>query len=649
MEINILQQLLEEKMRIATNDDLNFLVTLENEAFEPYRASNRDMLKRSIHSDHQVVVIIDDENNEPAGSLILKVHKHSLRIYSIAVLKSAKGKGLGQKLMELAINYGNELQVSQLFLEVDASNKSLIQWYEMLGFEQREYLENYYETSKHALKMILKRHKPKCLIVTDFDTDFFDDMTDVIQTRANDFIENAHYQYSKSMKVFNLCLNYNYQSVGYYVSLLALARKQVAYPSASMIRDINNKKVLQSIGEEIDDLIQKTFKDETEKEIIIHSYFGQNENIKYQHLVRQLNQLYHGPLLTFSFLKKDIWVLNQIELKSLLDLSEEEKIMIKPWISDYFLKHQYGKGSLKNYDYDMAILIDPDEQTPPSDKEALNAIVRAAEKKGFAVTFITEKDYSRIPEFDALFIRTTTSVNDYTYEFSRFAYAEGLVVIDDPWSILRCANKVYLYDALKKAHVAMPKSWIFNKKHSWKDKIKHLPFPLVLKLPDSAFSADVYKVENLNELEEKLEILFMRSELIIGQEFMPSDFDWRIGVLDGKFLFACKYFMANNHWQIMNWNNESVTEGDSETLKQCDVPEGVIKAALDSAHVIGDGLYGVDLKEIDGKIYVIEVNDNPNIDHDVEDLVEKDQLYDKLMDVFYSRLEDTMKIIRPVS
>jgi len=35
---------------------------------------------------------------------------------------------------------------------------------------------------------------------------------------------------------------------------------------------------------------------------------------------------------------------------------------------------------------------------------------------------------------------------------------------------------------------------------------------------------------------------------------------------------------------------------------------------------IGNGLYGVDIKEKNGVGYVIEVNDNPNIDQGVEDL-----------------------------
>lgn len=64
---------------------------------------------------------------------------------------------------------------------------------------------------------------------------------------------------------------------------------------------------------------------------------------------------------------------------------------------------------------------------------------------------------------------------------------------------------------------------------------------------------------------------------------------------------------------------------------------------------MGDGLYGVDLKEINGKVYVIEVNDNPNIDSGVEDLVLGKELYRKLARSFYTRIEMSRNISRFVS
>ena len=67
--------------------------------------------------------------------------------------------------------------------------------------------------------------------------------------------------------------------------------------------------------------------------------------------------------------------------------------------------------------------------------------------------------------------------------------------------------------------------------------------------------------------------------------------------------------------------------------------DDVVKTALKAANLIGDGLYGVDLKQIGQKCYVIEVNDNPNIDAGFEDMVLKDALYREIMGIFLKRIE----------
>ena len=59
-----------------------------------------------------------------------------------------------------------------------------------------------------------------------------------------------------------------------------------------------------------------------------------------------------------------------------------------------------------------------------------------------------------------------------------------------------------------------------------------------------------------------------------------------------------------------------------------------------AANLIGDGLYGVDLKESDGQCYVMEVNDNPNVDAGNEDDILKDALYREVMGVFQRRIRD---------
>jgi glutathione synthase/RimK-type ligase-like ATP-grasp enzyme len=134
--------------------------------------------------------------------------------------------------------------------------------------------------------------------------------------------------------------------------------------------------------------------------------------------------------------------------------------------------------------------------------------------------------------------------------------------------------------------------------------------------------------------------MFQKSDLVIAQEFLPTPFDWRVGVIDGQVLYVCKYFMASEHWQIVNWSSDKhQQEGDVQCIPVDQAPSGLLKTALKATSLIGKSLYGVDMKEVDGKFYVIEINDNPNIDSGIEDKILKDKLYSSIMDVFLNKIK----------
>jgi glutathione synthase/RimK-type ligase-like ATP-grasp enzyme len=98
--------------------------------------------------------------------------------------------------------------------------------------------------------------------------------------------------------------------------------------------------------------------------------------------------------------------------------------------------------------------------------------------------------------------------------------------------------------------------------------------------------------------------------------------------------------MARNHWQIYKQQaGGKMTGGRWDTLRVEDVPHGVVDLGLRAANAIGDGFYGVDIKEIGGRYVVMEVNDNPSVERGVEDQVLGDALYDAVMQVFRARLE----------
>jgi hypothetical protein len=113
---------------------------------------------------------------------------------------------------------------------------------------------------------------------------------------------------------------------------------------------------------------------------------------------------------------------------------------------------------------------------------------------------------------------------------------------------------------------------------------------------------------------------------------MYTPFDWRIGVLDGKPLFAARYHMCKDHWQIIKHAaNGNFQEGRVESVPLSEVPLSILELASKSANLIGDGLYGIDIKSNEEQSFVIEVNDNPNIDIGMEDAHEGDEVYRKIL------------------
>jgi glutathione synthase/RimK-type ligase-like ATP-grasp enzyme len=164
-------------------------------------------------------------------------------------------------------------------------------------------------------------------------------------------------------------------------------------------------------------------------------------------------------------------------------------------------------------------------------------------------------------------------------------------------------------------------------------------FPCVLKQPDSSFSAGVIKIQDAAELDARLPELFDASDLLLAQEFVPTPFDWRVGVLDGEPLYVCRYYMARRHWQIVERAGKRVFEGNVDTLTVDEAPPEVVSLAVRAARHVGRGLYGVDLKEVKGRPVVIEINDNPNIDAGFEDRVLGPELYRRVMQSFLDRIE----------
>ncbi len=448
---------------------------------------------------------------------------------------------------------------------------------------------------------------------------------------GRDYLVDPEWAGVRNLRAYNLCRSYRYQCEGYYVSLLASARGHRPFPGLMTVLDMKSRAIVRTADEELEQLAARSLSHLKTDRFELSVYFGRNTAQRHERLARKLFNLFPAPLLRASFARSDRWRLTSVTPIGFRDVPESHHSFVQEAATAYFTRPHARDVKRRQGRYDLAILADPDEELAPSDAKALARFRAAGEKVGFNVEMIRREDYGRISEFDALFLRETTYVNHHTFRFAQRAEAEGLVVVDDPTSILRCTNKVFLAEAFERAGVPMPKTWITD--HVTAEEVeRRIGFPCVLKLPDSSFSQGVVKCADAASLEREAAQILDESDLLIVQEYTPSDFDWRVGLFRGEVLYVCRYHMSGGHWQIVQKTKTGrYRYGKVEPVPLDEVPKSVIRFAKLAAGTIGDGLYGVDLKQVGRRVLVMEVNDNPNLDAGCEDALLKDELYLKIM------------------
>jgi glutathione synthase/RimK-type ligase-like ATP-grasp enzyme len=274
----------------------------------------------------------------------------------------------------------------------------------------------------------------------------------------------------------------------------------------------------------------------------------------------------------------------------------------------------------------------------PREARALDNFRRVSEERGHSFDFMFREDMSGISKYDAMFIRATTDPLFTAYVVSRTAAELGLKVVDDPESIQICGNKIHLYDLFEKHDVARIPTVFVSK-----DELHHRRFvevfrtlgkPVVVKAPYTSFSRYVEKVACETSFRDVAKRFLRKSDMLAVQAFMPTSFDWRVGVLNREVLYVCKYMMPKGRWKhgAKLRGKPTFVWGRTFSLRRENAPAALKDLALKACDIIGSGLYGVDIKELaDGSYVVVEVNDNPSIYAGYEDSRNKD-LYGKIIE-----------------
>lgn len=467
---------------------------------------------------------------------------------------------------------------------------------------------------------------------------------------AKDYIADAE-SFKPNTRVINLSRSHAYLGYGFYSSLLAEARRHRVIPTVRTMLDLSRKSAYRFALTELDALLRKRIKriaDPPAGAFSLRLFFGETEDRRFTALGRRVFDLFRCPLLDLQIRWKDgDWRIYAIKPVSVDALRPDQERRFAAALAAYTRATWRTPKEKAPPQKTIAILHNPKEAMPPSDAKALQKFVKVGESLGVAVEFITKRDFEKLAEYDALFIRETTAIDDHTYRFAKRAEREGIPVIDDPTSILRCFNKVFLAELMAANKVPTPKTVVIDARNLLSVE-QQIAYPVVLKIPDGSFSRGVLKVSDRAELIRTAGALFEESDVILAQEFMYTEFDWRVGVLNRQPIFACKYRMARHHWQVIKHiGNGTVRMGSAETIPVEEAPAAVIATAVKAAGLIGDGLYGVDLKETPRGVVVIEVNDNPNIEQGCEDNVLKDELYRMILKELLRRMDDTPAGTRP--
>lgn len=502
---------------------------------------------------------------------------------------------------------------------------------------------------------------------------------------ADHYLEGDAGTLDEDLTVVNLCRSYQYLTRGYYVSLVADARHQRVLPTLRTIEAVNDPfvyfRALEEAGLDTIDykivrggrrLLPRVIVPEREPDAAGRPrgpLVAEGDNagaVRYARAARRYRETtavlgrtldepfrrpcstvfktFPVPLLRVRLYEdpdEGGWLVGQIFPVGLSQVGPAELELLRERLEkERTLRSASRAPAAGARPYRIACLWDEDDAFAPSDEATLARFERAAERHGALMEVIGRDDLGELAAYDALLIRTVTGVNHYSFAFAQAAESLDIPVIDDVQSIIRCSNKVFLHELFAKNGIPTPPTAIVSRKTA-REEVATLGFPVIVKLPDGTFSHAVKKAEDAAAFDALAQEMFRRSPLLIVQAFTPTPFDWRIGVLEGEILFAARYHMAKDHWQIVGRTKTGRARyGRVEAVPIADVPDAVRTVALEAAALIGHGLYGVDVKEAPAGPAVVEVNDNPNILETDEDAVERDRVYERVVLALLRRIRE---------
>lgn len=134
--------------------DIDFVLSLEKERIGS--SLGREELLQAVQENGYICLVArEDQENEshPCGYILASISSDEAEIYSVAVLSSVEGRGVGRLLVEYLLNRLRELGVKRVLLEVEVGNGRAYNLYRHAGFTEYRRRNDYYGDGGEAICM----------------------------------------------------------------------------------------------------------------------------------------------------------------------------------------------------------------------------------------------------------------------------------------------------------------------------------------------------------------------------------------------------------------------------------------------------------------------------------------------------------------
>src|SRR4051812_26977163 len=192
------------------------------------------------------------------------------------------------------------------------------------------------------------------LIVVNNTSEWEFEIPDVEVVDARTYLTKPEYGDLRGVKLFNLCRSYRYQTLGYYVTLLATARGHKPSPNIVTVQDMKSQTVVRFVSDDLDELIQKSLAPIGSEKFTLSVYFGRNVARRYDRISLHLFNLFQSPLLRAQFVRNGKWQLRNVAPIPLGDIPRHHLNFVAEVASEHFAGRRPTVKKRAPAKYDLA-------------------------------------------------------------------------------------------------------------------------------------------------------------------------------------------------------------------------------------------------------------------------------------------------------